>query len=220
MSNVVNSFLKKMGLYHPYRNWSVRRRQARELRAWERGGRVAVPAPHLVKQQTLKEYAGKYSLKSLVETGTLHGDMIEAMKGSFEMVYSIELSRELYKEAKDRFRADSNVELIQGDSGEELASLVTRLKGPALFWLDGHYSGGDTARGEEDTPIYKELGHILDSGEVGHVIIIDDARCFGTESGYPTIEELKEYITAKRGGLLIELKGDSIRITHKDIISV
>ena len=38
--------------------------------------------------------------------------------------------------------------------------LVRQLDGPALFWLDGHYSGGDTAKGELDTPVSAELESI------------------------------------------------------------
>ena len=120
----------------------------------------------------------------------------------------------LYKKAAVKVDG-KNVELIQGDSGEELASLVTSLKGPALFWLDGHYSGGDTARGEEDTPIYKELGHILGCGETGHVIIIDDAHLFGVDPSYPTMEELEEFVISKNGGVEIYQRDNMIRVVPK-----
>jgi hypothetical protein len=52
-----------------------------------------VPPPHIVKQQTLRSYSKKFGLNILVETGTLHGDMVEAMKKDFERIYSIELNR-------------------------------------------------------------------------------------------------------------------------------
>ena len=40
-------------------------------------------------------------------------------------------------------------------------------KTPAIFWLDGHYSAGITAMGEQATPIFKELTHIFgDSGTI------------------------------------------------------
>jgi len=51
----------------------------------------------------------------------------------------------------------------------------------ALFWLDGHYSGESTAHGAETTPIYEELQQIFDADNRGHVIIIDDARCFESD---------------------------------------
>ena len=114
--------MKKAGIYRQYQNWSMRRKQKRDLEEWERGERAAIP--HLVKQQVLKEYANRYGLRILVETGTLHGDMVEVMKDSFKKVFSIELSEDLYKEAVERFACDDNVELIQGDSGVELEKIV------------------------------------------------------------------------------------------------
>jgi hypothetical protein len=55
---------------------------------------------------------------------------------------------------------------------------VRQLQEPALFWLDGHYSGVDTGKDELDTPVSAELEAILGSPVKGHVILIDDARCF------------------------------------------
>jgi hypothetical protein len=148
----------------------------------------------------------------MVETGTYRGDMLEAMKHDFEKLYSIELSPELHAEAKTRFKPDKNIELIFGDSGRELARILQRIDRPTLFWLDGHYSAGVTARGEKDTPIFEELRSILLAPDLGHVLIIDDARCFGTDSGYPTIDELKEFVLSRRSGLQIFVECDSIRI--------
>ena len=64
--------------------------------------------------------------------------------------------------------------LIQGDSGVELGNLVGKLSGPALFWLDGHYSEGETAQGPKDTPIFEELEHIFSARRDGDVILIDE----------------------------------------------
>lgn len=176
---------------------------------------VPVPPPHAVKKQALATYLEVYGLKVLVETGTYKGDMVEAMKGLFERIYSIELGDELYRNAKDRFKGLEHIEIIHGDSGIELLSLMQKINRPSLFWLDGHYSGDFTAKGSEDTPIYKELGHILDSPDLGHVIIIDDARLFGYDPAYPTIKELKAFIRSKRHKLNITIQDDSIRITPK-----
>lgn len=190
---------------------SARREAAEnEVAEWERRGRPA-PPPHLVKERALRHYASQYGLRILVETGTFMGDMVEAMKNSFDKVYSIELSEELFRKAKERFAGDRNVELIQGDSGKMIASVAKELAQPALFWLDGHYSAGETARGETDTPIFEELTHILNARPLNHVVIIDDARLFGSDSAYPTIEELKEFVLSKRESV-ITVEDDSIRI--------
>ena len=121
----------------------------------------ATPPEHTVKRRVLREYATKYGLRILVETGTYKGDMVEAMRGHFDHIYSIELSDTLHRECRTRFHGIKGIHLIHGDSGVELGKLMKRIQQPALFWLDGHYSGKITARGLKDTPIREELEHIF-----------------------------------------------------------
>jgi hypothetical protein len=203
----------KYPLYYYLYNKKRKRKQLKEFEEWELQGGKLAPVPHLVKQDTLKTYAAQFGLNILVETGTFRGDMIEAMKGSFDQIFSIELSQEFHEKAKRRFKGNSNVELIQGDSGSKLKDVLGRLDQPALFWLDGHYSGGKTAGAEKHTPIFEELEHLLNSRIEGHVIIIDDARCFGTDPAYPSIEALSEFIKSKRPDAVIVVEDDSIRVT-------
>src|SRR6266571_3239300 len=177
--------------------WLKRPRPSDALEEWERQGRP-VPPPHAVKQRILRGYAERYLLKIFVETGTYRGDMVEAMKPLFHKIYSIELGDDLFKKAQRRFKRDAHIELIHGDSGKELGRIMERLTEPALFWLDGHYSAGDTARGEKDTPIYEELDQILRAPDLGHVIVIDDARCLGSDPAYPTLPALRAYVLSRR----------------------
>lgn len=205
-------------IYSRMRDWSSKRRrmrrQASQIEEWQKNGRP-VPPPHAFKQHTLRQYARDYGLRVLVETGTYQGRMIKALENEFDRIYSIELSEDLCEKARALFERAKHVEIIQGDSGVEMGRLVARLDQPALFWLDGHYIPGtdDTARGDRDTPIYQELDHILRSKDKGHVIIIDDARCFGTDPDYPTIEELTRFILSKLENVEVSVKDDSIRIT-------
>ena len=205
--------IKKTPLYYPLRNWVVRRKQTADLAEWEGKGKP-IPPPHMAKQRMLREYAKRYGLRVFVESGTYFSDMLEAMKADFDRIYSVELSRDLHEKAITRFQGRNNIELIHGDSSIELERIMAKINQPALFWLDGHYSAGVTARGAKDTPIYEELRHILNASERGHVIIVDDARCFGTDPAYPSIEELSELIK-KRSNLDIRVQDDSIRITPK-----
>jgi hypothetical protein len=212
MRRLLKQIIKKTPLYYlllPYLSKGI---QTKELREWHRKGKPA-PPPHVVKERTLQEYSRRYGLKILVETGTYYGDMLESMKAYCELLYSIELSEELHKKAKERFKGAKHIVLIRGDSGVELKRLMDKINKPALFWLDGHYSAGVTARGEKDTPILEELQHILSAPDRGHVIIIDDARCFGSDPAYPSMEELKNLINLKRANLEIVVQDDSIRIT-------
>lgn len=210
VNQLIKTFVKKTPLYIPLRNRMAKWRQNKELADW-RSNRGEMPVPHLLKQHVLEDIARKYQLSILVETGTYYGDMVEAMKNKFEMIYSIELSFELYLLAKRRFSSDKNVLVLHGDSGREIKSILPGLKMPALFWLDAHYSAGITARAEKDTPVLDELSHILADSKQ-HVVVIDDARCFGVDAAYPTIEQLKVHVGNIRPGAEIEVKDDSIRI--------
>lgn len=214
MKQLMKQIIAETPLYFPLRNWVVKRRQVKELAEWSSNGKP-VPSPHIVKQRTLQTYAKRFGLKILVETGTYYGDMIEAMKEVFDRIYSIELSKDLYEKARMRFKGTHKIELIHGDSGTEIQRIVDNINQPTLFWLDGHYSGGETARGEKDTPIFDELRHILNASDRGHVIIVDDARCFGTDPAYPSIEELSGFIMSRKPTLEIAVQDDSIRITPR-----
>jgi len=135
------------------------------------------------------------------------------MKNTFDHIYSIELGDALYENARKRFAGLNHIEIIHGDSGVELADILNKIDSPALFWLDGHYSEGVTVKGKVDTPIREELVCILNAPDKGHVIIIDDARCFGTDPAYPSIDELTEFIKSKRPNVDIVVENDSIRVT-------
>lgn len=102
--------------------------------------------------------------------------------------------------------------LHHGDSACVLPELVRNLDHPVLFWLDGHYSGGTTAKGMMDSPISEELAAILGSPLKTHVILIDDARCFDGTHGYPYLDQLLEQVRASTD-YQIEVSTDIIRLT-------
>jgi hypothetical protein len=157
------------------------------------------------------------SIHDFVETGTYHGDMVRIAKDLFERVYSIELSSQLYAETKKMFRNDKNVFLFQGDSAEVLPTILQKLKQPALFWLDAHYSKGETARGSIDTPILSELQAILSDESKKHVILIDDARYFIGQDGYPTLKEMESFVHERNSDLQVFVEDDIIHILPKKL---
>lgn len=177
---------------------------------WLLTGRI-IPASGDIKRFILKQYAIKYKLINFVETGTFHGDTVEYMRQIFKKVHSVELSKDLYKKARARFANYSNVTIWNGDSGKVLKKILPTLNKPSLFWLDAHGSGGDTAEGDEWSPIIKELKIILDSSKIKHVILIDDARGF-TGHLSPTISEIEEVIVESGRNYNFEVKDDIIRI--------
>ena len=179
---------------------------------WQKDG-CPLPPPHSAKQKIIREYQKKFDLHVLVETGTFQGDTVAAQRKNFRRIVSIELDKRLYSRAVARFRGDAGVGIHNGDGGEVLSSILPALAEPCLFWLDGHYSGGITAKGLQDTSIKQELCAIFTS-RFPHVILIDDARCFRGENGYPTIEELKEWVERETSySVLVDC--DIIRLTKQ-----
>jgi hypothetical protein len=182
-----------------------------------------VPPSYEEKRATIDFYRKKFAIQTLVETGTFFGDTVEFFRSKFDKVYSIELSRELADKAVKRFEDCENVRILQGDSGELLASLIADFNGPALFWLDGHYSSeffhnGEyirTARAQKDTPVEKELDTLLNASHQ-HIILIDDARLFTGKNDYPTIKNIRKKVIAARSPYQVFVQNDVIIIIpHK-----
>lgn len=192
---------------------AVRRSLASQLLIWKwRRSGCPIPPPHIVKQKTVIAYAKHFKISILVETGTFSGEMISSVRSAFRKVYSIELDSGLCEKARMRFANDQNVHLFNGDSALVLGRVLADIKEPALFWLDGHYSGEGTAKGEQETPIREELAQILEHSVSEHVVLIDDARMFTGEHDYPKLADLKAQVHSIRRDLAFEVSSDIIRI--------
>ena len=83
------------------------------IATWKHNG-CPLPPPHIIKQNAIKEYQEKYGYTTLIETGTYLGNMVEAQKTRFKKIISIEPGVELYEKAKERFKKDQNITLMQG----------------------------------------------------------------------------------------------------------
>jgi hypothetical protein len=199
-------YLKSTKLY----GLLLEKRRARIYRQWSADG-CALPAPPQVKQTIVASYQEQFDLRVLVETGTFMGDMIMAQRYRFDRIYSIELSRALYEQASFRFRRFPHITIVHGDSGSVLPSMTSTLPAGTLFWLDGHWSGGDTSRGEKLTPILKELEAILRRPAGSDVILIDDARCFDGADDYPAISTIQDKILSCWPGTRFTVEHDVMR---------
>lgn len=193
-------------------------KQRRALAQWENRGRLH-PPPFRYKAEVLRGYAVRYGLRTMVETGTFQGDMACALKDTFASIVTIELAPHLYAAAKHRFAHIPQITCLLGDSGTTLSPVLARLDEPALFWLDAHYSGGETAKGSVETPVTSELESILAHHVRDHVVLIDDARCFDGTHDYPVVSELRDVVGRLRPDMTFELEYDVIRITPRGISS-
>ncbi len=195
------------------KNKRALKRYKEEYELWQQQG-CPVPPPHLVKQLALTACQKKTGYRILVETGTYLGDMVEAQKTKFNRIYSVELSVSLWRKAVKRFRKDAHVIIVQGDSGKVLKEICEKLDEPAVFWLDGHYSGGITAKGDTECPVFGEIDAIFDGNELKHAILIDDARCFTGEGDYPAVDELTMYIQKKNPDYRLMLEDDIMKFMY------
>ena len=85
-------------------------------------------------------------------------------------------------EASKRFINEEKIKILQGDSSEQLTPICKSIEEPSFFWLDGHWSGGNTAQGAKDCPLFEELSQIMEYFKPKCIIAIDDVRLFGTKN--------------------------------------
>ena len=73
------------------------------------------------------------------------------------MVYSIEPSNKYY-ELEKKLSSKKNVKLFHGTSEDCLGDLLENIDATNIsFWLDGHFSAGDTFEGLNHSPLLHEL---------------------------------------------------------------
>lgn len=176
---------------------------------------IPSPPPDPERWEVVKDFGKRFNLPCLVETGTYLGATIQAVKGDFKRIYSIELDHKMATEAKDKFKDFSHITIIEGDSSKELIKLLPTLQEPVLFWLDAHYSGGITAKGDKYTPIMAELDTIFTYTKTDFAILIDDARDFRGKNDYPTVRSLKKYVHNLNSDYTFEIAGGIMRIFRK-----
>jgi hypothetical protein len=190
---------KALGHHPDYWYWLLRGRPTR--------------SPHLLKQKTVREYGEKYSLKTLVETGTYYGEMVAAMRTRFDYIYSVEYVQELADRAAKKFARDRHIRIFCGDSRVVMPEILALLKGPALFWLDAGYYGW-VGKKEDQQRLSAELEMIL-SHPFRHVILLDDARGLTGKDGLPSVNDVKQHIESKFPTRAIEVRYDILRITFR-----
>jgi hypothetical protein len=182
---------------------------------WRLGG-SKLPPLHEIKQYHLLQLKKRFGPSVFVETGTYRGKMIFAMRPYFERLVSIELAEHLARRAEATFAGCPEVTIVRGDSAERLREILDGLDEAALFWLDGHYSGGETGHGEKSTPIMEELEAIFGHHVSNHVIAIDDALCFGQDPDYPNIDRLRDMVYSSGRGRSLDVVDNMILIVPEN----
>lgn len=173
----------------------------REFKSWRKRN-FAAPSPNAVKKTRL--VANGLPGATWVETGTYLGDTTHFLCQLGVRVITIEPSTKLFNRSAQRFRKKKEVQLFHGTSEEIFPTLLPTLNGSVVFWLDGHFSGGQTFRGKADTPIRYELEAIskVRNNFQRLVVIVDDVRCFNPDSemwgSYPSIDFLVDWARSNK----------------------
>jgi len=172
----------------------------------------------------LRDAAG---CKTFVETGTYEGGTTRWAGEQFEQVFTIAAAESLHERAAASGKGQPNVEYMLGDSSKRMPEVVGRLTGPAVFWLDGHFSGGETAGADFECPVIEELDAIAES-PYEHIVLIDDARLFlsAPKGGHqrdqwPTLLELIEHIKPLKGSPHLAVIADVFIIVpdkHRELL--
>lgn len=162
-----------------------------------------------------------------VETGAYRGDGIQGLlqTGHFSEIHSIELSPKWVEHCKARFQHDPSVHIHEGDSATILTHMIDTNQlpnSPILFYLDAHYSGGETAGDDRDNgcPVLRELEAIAKRNVKGDIIFIDDMRLMGRDSwsGIDGSEYPRTYFDFRHvTEMAIEQTMASRKIVHKSM---
>ncbi len=190
---------KELGWYPDYYYWRLRGRPKR--------------IPHLQKQRTVAEYAARYNLTTLVETGTYYGEMVSAQRRRFHQIHTVEFDPALVRHAQQRFARWPHIHVHQGDSKLVVPRILRALHGPALFWLDAGYPGWAGEK-TDSTRLGSELEAILRHLPT-HVVLLDNADCYDGLDGHPNLAALTERVQRDFPGRQLEVQWNMVRITPK-----
>lgn len=113
------------------------------------------------------------------ETGLFRGEGIQSAIGHFEEIHGIELDPVFHHDCRERFMDTPNVSIHWGDSANVIRCLS--IEEPCLFFLDAHYSGGNTAYGmieDKGCPVLREI-EAIGKRPYADIIVVDDMRLMG-----------------------------------------
>ncbi len=178
--------------------------------SWWLSSGLPLPAPHAIKLKFITRHSTPDT--TWVESGTYLGSTTEALARKSKRVLSIEPSIELHNKSQERLSAIENIELFNGSSEDLFDFACTQVSGSVSFWLDGHFSGGETFKGEQDCPIEHELAVISRHMSAYDLVCvyIDDFRLFRDSHEQKSEYPLKSFLVnwAELNGLEWSVNND------------
>lgn len=174
--------------------------------------------PHsYTKFRAIKSLQERTESDVFIETGTYLGVTTNRCSPLFKEIYTVELDKKLANKAKSFLSRNKNTEVLEGDALEQLPKLLKRehVKNVLIF-LDGHFSGRDTACGNLPEPAIEELKIIAQHKDKINAVLIDDFRLFGKEPGFPNKSTLFKVIEDYLPEFDVSVYLDQISLLRRD----
>lgn len=162
-----------------------------------------------IPEQLALDYKVWYKLQTFVETGTFQGRTTKWAGLNFFRVHTVDVHIDYLKQAQAACQL-LPVAFYHGRSEVMLQTIISRLDRPTLFWLDAHWSA-DLAYQQLDIvcPVLEEIEVINQRcNKQRHVVMIDDARLFGVERGWPSQKAVIDALA--KGGREVSINQDVI----------
>jgi hypothetical protein len=153
------------------------------------------------------------NVDTFVETGTYKGQTSHRMARVFKNVFTVEGSEFYFKAAVQNLINDENVSITNSDSVSFLEGSIWNYKS-AIFWLDAHWCGTETAGVENECPLIAEIGALKKIDLNNSAILIDDARLFLKPPPEP--HKIEQWPTLRE--VLEQLPTNHQIFIHNDVI--
>lgn len=152
-----------------------------------------------IPRENVEFIAKNLSLTNFVEGGTYKGKTARYASKVFKNVSTIEMSEIMFAEASNNLKDLQNVTVLKGDTRDHIKKLAVELDN-TLYWLDSHWSGGNTYGESDECPLLEEL-NIIFKNQHNFAVLIDDARLFMSPpplphkiENWPTLREITDII--------------------------
>jgi hypothetical protein len=137
-----------------------------------------------IPERIALELSTIHGVSVFIETGTYHGQTAKWASAHFDEVHTIEQSTSLFDTHSKALENVPNIKPYCGDSRDILPAIVDNLGDrKAMYWLDSHWFGGETAGQNDQCPLLGELQ--LLAKRTQDIILIDDARLILTAPPMP-----------------------------------
>lgn len=168
--------------------------------------RYQVPVPSQIKINTLLRHAIPNS--DWIETGTYLAEttLSLAKKNKKNKIYTIEPAENIHAFVSSKYSKIRNIKFLHGTSEVLFNSTLEQTESSINLWLDGHYSGDVTFKGEVESPIVHELEAVTRNLNrfTAIRVFVDDFRLFGAAAGYPTKKYLVEWANLNKFSWTVE----------------